>query len=80
MELVGSIRDVMSIETNMAEKVKAVVLKPSESLESDAVIVKGYDFNSGINYEQIFASYLRTGFQATNLSLAINEINRMVSI
>lgn len=69
-----------SSDLNLCEEVKANVLKPSETVKSDTTIIKGYDFNKGINYEKIFASYLQTGFQATNLSLAINEINRMVSI
>lgn len=40
--------------------------------------VKGYDFNEGINYEKMFATYRHTGFQATNLGLAIEEVNRMI--
>jgi hypothetical protein len=40
--------------------------------------IKGYDINQGIDYEKMFKSYLNTGFQATNLAKAINEINRMV--
>lgn len=61
-------------------KAKANVLVRSESMDADAETVAGYDFNNGINYEKMFASYLRMGFQATNLGLAINEINRMVRI
>ena len=41
--------------------------------------VRGYDLNEGINYEKMLATYLNTGFQATNLGKAINEINRMVN-
>jgi len=40
--------------------------------------VHGYDFNKGIDYEQIFKSYRHTGFQATSLGQAIDEINRMI--
>lgn len=40
--------------------------------------VQGYDWNTGINYEQILKSYLTTGFQATNFGLAVQEINNML--
>ncbi|XP_018800545.1 PREDICTED: probable deoxyhypusine synthase [Bactrocera latifrons] len=41
-------------------------------------IVRGYDWNQGIDYSKLFESYVNTGFQATNLALAIREINLMV--
>nr|KAG5693418.1 hypothetical protein BaRGS_009891 [Batillaria attramentaria] len=40
--------------------------------------VRGYDFNDGVDYHRLFRSYARTGFQATNVGKAIEEINRMV--
>lgn len=40
--------------------------------------VRGYDFNNGVNYSEIFGSYLRTGFQATSIGQAIDQINKMV--
>ena len=40
--------------------------------------IRGYDLNNGIDYEKIFKSYMNTGFQATNLTKAIKEINRMI--
>lgn len=59
-----------------AAALKAVYV---ESIDiSDREIVKGYDFNEGINYEKMFASYRHTGFQATNLGLAIEEVNKMI--
>ena len=33
----------------------------------DAPIVKGYDFNQGLDYNKVFESYITTGFQATCL-------------
>ena len=42
--------------------------------------VRGYDFNKGVDYHQMFQSFVRTGFQATNVGKSIEEINRMVSI
>lgn len=51
------------------------ILKKSK--EITGLNVKGYDFNSGINYEKLFDSYLTTGAQATNLAKAIEIINKM---
>ncbi|CAJ1442300.1 unnamed protein product [Effrenium voratum] len=52
------------------------VLAGSEKLTSPEV--KGYDFNQGLDYDALVESYLRTGFQATNLGKAIQEIDRML--
>ncbi|XP_018800863.1 PREDICTED: probable deoxyhypusine synthase, partial [Bactrocera latifrons] len=41
-------------------------------------IVRGYDWNQGIDYSKLFESYVNTRFQATNLALAVREINLMV--
>jgi len=38
-------------------------------------VIKGYDFNKGVNYEEIFKSYATTGLQAYNLSKAIDIVN-----
>lgn len=40
--------------------------------------VEGYDFNCGVNYRGVIDAYLRTGFQATSLGMAIQEIERML--
>ncbi len=40
--------------------------------------IKGYDFNKGVNYAQIFKSYATTGLQASNLAKAIDVINEMI--
>jgi len=39
--------------------------------------VHGYDFNRGVDYDQLLESYLTTGFQATHLSKAIAVIKQM---
>lgn len=31
-------------------------------------IIKGYDFNNGVNYEEMFKTYATTGLQASNLA------------
>lgn len=44
----------------------------------DRRIFTGYDFNSGVDYSAILASYKHSGFQATNFGLAVEEILRML--
>ncbi|CAL1688605.1 unnamed protein product [Lasius platythorax] len=57
---------------------KNAVLIPSVSLPADTVMVKGYDFNKGLDYHELFKTMIHCGFQATNFALAIEEINRML--
>lgn len=57
---------------------KEAVLQKSNFDLKDATVVKGYDFNKGVNYEEILKSYKTTGFQATNFSSAVDEINKML--
>ena len=51
----------------------------SKSKELSTPSVKGYDFNQGVNYEEMFKSYATTGLQATHLSKAIELVNEMIS-
>lgn len=48
-----------------------------ESEEIDGAVVKGYDFNNGIDYEKLLDSFATTGGQATNFSKAIEIIKEM---
>lgn len=41
-------------------------------------VVKGYDFNQGLDYSKLFASYSSCGIQATQMSKAIDQINQMI--
>ena len=59
-----------------ASLIKNVYVKSKDITEREEV--RGYDFNKGIDYEKNFATYRHTGFQATNLGLAIEEVNRMI--
>mmetsp|Transcript_110874 Transcript_110874/g.174835 ORF Transcript_110874/g.174835 Transcript_110874/m.174835 type:complete len:403 (+) Transcript_110874:116-1324(+) len=52
------------------------VLVKSEKLTSHTIA--GYNFSKGIDYEALLDSYLRTGFQATNFGMAVEQINRML--
>lgn len=54
------------------------VLTPSCKIAEDTPKVTGYDFNNGINYDEILKSFLTSGFQATNFGNAVEEINKMV--
>lgn len=58
---------------------KDAVLTKSEKLPDVTPIVKGYEWNNGIDYNQLLGSYLHSGFQATNFGLAVDEINKMVN-
>ncbi len=45
----------------------------------DGIAIKGYDFNSGVDYKKIIESFGSSGFQASNLSQAVKIANEMIS-
>lgn len=45
----------------------------------DTTVVKGYDFNQGVNYENLIKSFATTGLQATHLYKGIQIVNEMIS-
>lgn len=47
-------------------------------IPDDVPKIRGYDFENGRDLDGLMDSMLQTGFQATNLGLAIKEVNRMV--
>ena len=56
----------------------SAVLGESESMPDDHPVCKGHDFQSGDNaVDAIMESMLHTGFQATNLGKAVEEVRRM---
>jgi deoxyhypusine synthase len=59
--------------------VKDAVLKESCQIPADTVVVTGYDWNKGRNYDELFKSYLHSGFQASNFGKAVLQIEAMVS-
>jgi len=59
--------------------VHEAVLVRSESLGPSAHTVRGYDFAQGVDHAALLASYMTTGFQATQFGRAVNEIRRMIS-
>lgn len=66
----------------MAEQAPSIaleaVLKTSSDLPADLPKIRGYDFNQGVDLQAVLKSYLTTGFQASSLGLAIQEVNHMV--
>ena len=56
------------------------VLVQSGKLPVEPVEVKGYDFNQGVDYHALLQTFRTSGFQATNFGMAVEEINRMVSV
>lgn len=49
-----------------------------DSVEPEGISIKGYDFDSGVNYDELLGSYIGTGFQATHFAKAIEIINKMI--
>ena len=68
----------MASNANEPEMAKDAVLVKSEKLPDVTPMVKGYEWNNGIDYDQLLGSYIHSGFQATNLGKAIDEVNKMV--
>ena len=71
-------------DAELMKKTIDIVLQPSSNSSSTALLdnlkpIQGYDLNKGLNFDAILDSYSTIGFQATNFSKAIDEINRMVS-
>ena len=67
-----------SLETDKDyTKAKTSVFQKSSPIDS-SIKISGYDFTKGINYSEIFYSYKTMGFQASNLSKAIEIINNMI--
>ena len=58
------------------EAARKALLRKSE--EPQGTPIKGYDFDKGVNYEEIISSFHSTGFQASHLSKAIKIINEMI--
>ena len=54
----------------------SVFMKSGEPEKKE--IVEGYDFNQGVDYHKIFASYKYNGIQALNMGKAIEIINHMI--
>eukprot|EP00158_Paraphelidium_tribonemae_P010067 Partr_v1_DN31116_c0_g1_i1_m34937 putative deoxyhypusine synthase len=69
----------MSSEQNLGTTAEGLVLIGSEDMPAGTLVVKGYDFDNGVDFDKLFESFKTTGFQATNLGLAIDEVKKMLS-
>ncbi len=47
------------------------------SEEPEGFSIKGYDFNSGLDYDKLLDSFLTTGFQATHFAEAVEIVKKM---
>lgn len=66
----------MTNKSNNNEQIaRKNILRESEEVEGTSV--KGYDFDNGVDWQKIIESYASTGFQATQLSKAIEIIKKM---
>lgn len=68
----------MEVKNDTPSIAKDAVFCESKNLPDGTPSIRGYDWNSGINYHELFKSYKTTGFQATNLAAAVDEINKML--
>lgn len=64
--------------SNTGDIAREAVFVPSQSLPADTPVVTGYDFNLGVDYSALLASYAISGFQATSFGNAVQEINKML--
>lgn len=53
-------------------------MRGTATVKPTGEVVKGYDFNQGLDYEKLLASYSSCGIQATNMAKAVEEINKMI--
>lgn len=63
-------------EKKTEEISKEAILKESEEIEG--LGIQGYDFNEGINYDNIIDSFSSTGFQASHFGKALGIIQKMI--
>ncbi|CAM9858292.1 unnamed protein product [Scytosiphon promiscuus] len=68
---------VTATEAKALELAQEAVMVKSVPVAEGTPIVKGYDFNTGRDLDGIMAAAMTTGFQATNLAKAVEEVNRM---
>jgi len=54
--------------------VHSTVFKESENLAGKCLQIEGYDFNRGVDYQQLLKSMVTTGFQASNLGESLFEM------
>ncbi|CAJ0931977.1 unnamed protein product, partial [Mesorhabditis belari] len=66
--------------SNDIELAQGAVLVKSCEVPANALPIRGYDFNNGVDFDALMKSYLTTGFQASHLGQAIEQINAMLKL
>ena len=69
----------VSANPNIPSVSASAVLGESTSMPEGSTVCKGHDFNASVELDAIMDSLLTTGFQATNLGLAVDQIRQMRS-
>lgn len=69
----------MSTENTVPSLAAEAVLVESTEIPASTPKVKGYDFEHGVNYDDLLRSFATMGFQATNFGKAVEEVNKMVT-
>ncbi|XP_065217353.1 probable deoxyhypusine synthase isoform X2 [Planococcus citri] len=63
---------------HVPQALKDAVLVQSARLPAYTPVVRGYEWNEGVDYANLLKSFERCGLQATNFGLAVKEINDMI--
>ncbi len=58
------------------KKARESILK--ESSEPEGISIKGYDFDKGVDFENIVKSFSTTGFQASHFGKAVEIVGKMI--
>lgn len=66
--------------TAAVHQVMAISTTSAEFKKDFNLVVKGEDFMQEISLDALMSKMITTGFQATNVGHAINEINRMIAL
>ena len=71
-----------SIASGIDTAIKAAHVKSpaSEELLKRKSVVRGYDFDQGLNHHELLKSFISCGFQSTLFARAIKEVNIMVNL
>mmetsp|Transcript_10959 Transcript_10959/g.16089 ORF Transcript_10959/g.16089 Transcript_10959/m.16089 type:complete len:465 (-) Transcript_10959:2606-4000(-) len=79
-KIVSQAMENASVPNEIPQIIKDAVLMPSDdSIIDKSNVVRGYDFNSGIDCDKLISGMFNVGFQATNMGKAVKEINRMLN-
>ena len=64
-------------QDNNEKKARENLLRKSEELKGEKI--EGYDFNKGLDWDNLIDCFGNVGFQASNLNKAIEIVNKMIN-